>query len=169
MYVQDYDETFPTSYELSGRWFELIDPYVKNKQAWVCPSWRSYRHKANVLQTYGWNIYGSLTANQTVKGIALKTNKNGMGYYYDGIYTYTGERLKLSEIPFPAETINIGDEPLSDNPNWAGGWRGYLYCNSIAMLSTAHNGGANYGFVDGHAKWVTPEAVVSQKLGDVWK
>ena len=169
MYVQDYDEMFPTAYERNGRWYTLIDPYVKNKQAWVCPSWQSYRHNVNLLQTYGWNIYGSQTADQTINGILVRRYENGMGYYYNGIRTYTGNRLKLSEIPYPAETINIGSEPQSDRADWAGGWRGYLYCHSIAMLSTVHNGGGNYGFVDGHAKWVKPETVLSQKLGNVWK
>ena len=153
MYIADYDDTFCLGQNYDSgdgtayRWYVLIDPYVKNKQAWVCPSWRSYRHLSSILQTYGWNIASG-----------------GMGYYDLSPNTYTGERLKLSEIPRPAETINIGDEPVSDDASLAGGWRGYLSASTLSRLPTTHNGGGNYGFVDGHAKWVAPDAVIADRL-----
>jgi prepilin-type N-terminal cleavage/methylation domain-containing protein/prepilin-type processing-associated H-X9-DG protein len=152
MYVQDYDETFPLAQNADAgggtayRWYYLIDPYVKNKQSWVCPSWRSYRHYSTVLQTYGWN-----------------TATNGMGYYNLVPRTWTGRRLRLSEIPKPAETINIGDEQLSDDPALAGGWRGYLAAGTLSRLPTTHNEGGNYGFIDGHAKWLLPTTVISNE------
>ena len=156
MYIQDYDETFPLALnsESTGtayRWYNLIDPYIKNKQIWVCPSWRSHRTYDTLLQTYGWNVYA-----------------NGMGYYDLGPRTYTGTRLALAAIPKPAETINIGDEMVSDNPSLGGGWRGYLGW-SLSQLPTTHNEGGNYGFVDGHAKWLTPAAVESDRLLEVNK
>jgi prepilin-type N-terminal cleavage/methylation domain-containing protein/prepilin-type processing-associated H-X9-DG protein len=157
MYIQDYDETFclaqndDTGSGTAYRWFSLIDPYVKNKQIWVCPSWRSIRSSSSLLQTYGWNIHS-----------------NGMGYYNLSTRTYTGARLSLAEIPKPAETINIGDEQVSDDPSLGGGWRGYIGW-TVSRLPTTHNEGGNYGFVDGHAKWLTPDAVGAARLLEVNK
>lgn len=149
MYVGDYDETFPLAQnDIAGggttkRWYTLIDPYVKNKQCWVCPSWKSYRHYSTILQTYGWN-----------------TATNGMGYYDVVPRTWTGTRLTLADIPYPAETINIGEETVSDDPALAGGWRGYLAAGTLSRLPVTHNDGGNYGFVDGHAKWLQPTTVI---------
>ena len=36
MYLQDYDEIYPTIH--SGAYFVLIQPYVKNREVWKCPS-----------------------------------------------------------------------------------------------------------------------------------
>ncbi|MBD3292214.1 MAG: prepilin-type N-terminal cleavage/methylation domain-containing protein, partial [Armatimonadia bacterium] len=46
MYVQDYDETLPGYYnpDLPGeanQWYEVIEPYVKNEQIFICPSAQS--------------------------------------------------------------------------------------------------------------------------------
>jgi prepilin-type N-terminal cleavage/methylation domain-containing protein/prepilin-type processing-associated H-X9-DG protein len=42
MYVQDYDETFPMSSYLASTcvasFYQVVDPYVKNKQVTLCPS-----------------------------------------------------------------------------------------------------------------------------------
>jgi len=158
MYIGDYDDTFPLAHnDDSGstallRWFHLIAPYVKNEQCWICPSWRSYRHRTDRLQTYGWNVA-----------------TNGMGYYNLTVRTWTGKRLKLSEIPYPAETINIGEETVSDDPDIAGGWRGYLAAGTLSRLPTTHNEGGNYGFIDGHAKWLLPDTVIANNYYSVNK
>src|ERR1051326_4729117 len=44
MYTQDYDECLPLSASTSAappyylNWHDIIDPYVKNKKVWLCPS-----------------------------------------------------------------------------------------------------------------------------------
>src|SRR5437763_14870133 len=43
MYLQDYDERFPLAATAPTpttflNWHHLVDPYVKNKQVWICPS-----------------------------------------------------------------------------------------------------------------------------------
>jgi prepilin-type N-terminal cleavage/methylation domain-containing protein/prepilin-type processing-associated H-X9-DG protein len=49
MYVQDYDETFPFAWGISGTWYFVLDPYIKssgvsqwdltgNNTVWHCPS-----------------------------------------------------------------------------------------------------------------------------------
>jgi len=152
MYIGDYDETFclASNYAAGTRWFTLIDPYVKNTQIWMCPSFK-HAYASSTRQSYGWNIYGGRTG-------------RGMGYYDGDVRTYTGLRLRLSEIPKPAETINVGDEP-----EWENGWRGYIYLSSLTGPATVHSEGGNYGFVDGHAKWVSQTAVYGNDLGTVWK
>ena len=146
MYVQDYDEMFclATNYAVWTRWYILIDPYVKNMDIYRCPSLLRTR-------SYGWNIYGG-------------PGGYGMGYYDGSPRTYTGSRLKLAEIPKPAETINVGDEAV-----WEDGWRGYIYLNSTTGPALVHNGGGNYGFIDGHAKWVEQRTVYGRDLGRVLK
>ena len=60
----------------------------------------------------------------------------------------------------PAETIQIGDNP--DAGMYGGGGR-YIYgptrvsppSDGIGNVSGRHNEGGNYGFCDGHAKWLS--------------
>jgi len=75
MYCQDYDETLPNAGPIWpqnakipifnagygwGMWVVLLDPYIKNRQVWVCPSGKdSYiGPKTDLIKVnYGYNEY----------------------------------------------------------------------------------------------------------------
>jgi prepilin-type N-terminal cleavage/methylation domain-containing protein/prepilin-type processing-associated H-X9-DG protein len=137
MYVQDYDEAFPPychyNYDTSSwtvRWYTLLEPYIKNKQVWICPSdnntsedWRSYGYNGYNLVTTVWNLKPANAA------------------------------LRLAELTNPSETIMAGETlenqyflyyPSQMNDNTLN-WR---------FTFSRHNDGANYSFCDGHAKWL---------------
>ncbi len=149
-YIQDYDERV-IPYSATGgsgawgfRWTELVQPYLKNQQVMACPSTR-------VWLSVGYNF---------------PMGSNGRS---------------LAEIPLPAQSpcfadvqgtnsaptppfqqaicyiVPTGAFPWADgrqlsNPavvgsTWAGNTSG-------CIRADRHNEGANYGFVDGHVKWL---------------
>lgn len=137
MYAQDYDERLvpsaitgnPSDYD---NWFELVQPYVKNTQVLICPSWSSY------TLGYGWN-YSPLTYNWQSPG----------GYIYGGV--------PLAMIAQPAETIMLADSGTHQLSG--GGWSsGMTYVITSArepdnyFVYLRHNETANVAFCDGHAK-----------------
>lgn len=86
MYTQDYDETLPGYYmpdspSSNDQWHEIIEPYVKNEQIFVCPS------DANANPGYGWNY----------RWISY-------GWRED-----PPSATKLAEIEYPAETVLMAD------------------------------------------------------------
>ena len=142
MYVQDYDERFPghgcvwnEPWGMSGRsetcYAAKIYPYTKNLQLFVCPSdptrWAAPGRSGNA---YGNNL-------QYIAGRAPRT---------------------IGEAMSPAETIWLADAE-----------RGYIRAPRCCGITTItplcaqapgvdnilyrHNEGANFAFVDGHAKW----------------
>ncbi|NLO06277.1 MAG: DUF1559 domain-containing protein [candidate division WS1 bacterium] len=144
MYAQDYDERTCRIYiGGSGRqfqhvtpngssrtgdyimWTELIFPYVKNIQVYDCPS-----------TSYKW------TGNYT------GTMDHGINQHIDG--------HALADIDSPSSTIQLADSHNSSTSS-----QSYYVQRTIQMLSgeprniipDRHNGGANFGFCDGHAKW----------------
>jgi prepilin-type processing-associated H-X9-DG protein len=132
-YAQDYDEVLPASFypgnPLGNRfWHEKIQPYVANTQVLTCPS------EATRAIGYGWNYdyigYGSSTS----------------------ITVYT-----LGDIAKPAETIMMADAGnyVIYRPTRYGSVPspGNVYYDYNAG-GLRHNGGANIGFLDGHAKWL---------------
>ena len=158
MYAQDYDERFcvlmiatdtqpaDTIGAYTGVhnwrgglwWMDLIFPYVKNKQVFLCPS------APDQFVSYGWNF-------------------DYLGYSSSsGSTSYT-----MAQVAKPAETVAICD---SNNP------AAYYYNRSSRFTSNSYNGwdpnnpsggaalrhneGANFGFADGHAKWVKGTTVV---------
>ncbi|MCE5240405.1 DUF1559 domain-containing protein [bacterium] len=167
-YVQDYDEVYPCNYMsaafVSGapggkewyyiKWYDVIQPYTKNVNVFYCPSYRgaqdgwddSYVTRSGVSLDrlgYGWNV-GSWTTWNAVG------DWGGMGdHVAAGSTIWTV--VSLADVPVPSETVLVGE--LADSritflaePYWASGeWD---YCG------TPHNQGANFGFVDGHAKWL---------------
>jgi prepilin-type N-terminal cleavage/methylation domain-containing protein/prepilin-type processing-associated H-X9-DG protein len=168
MYVQDNDEILPYAfmdYDPTGnygcyaKWYWVIQPYMKSLQLLRCPSdktpqldWGLKRCDGTfadpVYNSYGWN-YPHMP--------------------YRPVYAAgTG----LATYEFPAETLVFAHSQCN------GGWcRSYVYCpvdwapGVISWVPTngitdAHNGGSMIGFLDGHAKWMSLDAVIR---GDVAK
>jgi len=142
-YVQDYDETFPKAQHApsgANNWYDVIAPYCKNTQILRCPSLQL--NGGGTTTGYGWNI-GRATS-----------YTDGMGYYQGD-----GQNCRsLGEVTMPAETFLLGD--IS---NYSGNIRYLLWSSgSNTFQSNAHNGGGNYAFVDGHAKFMSRESVFGQ-------
>jgi prepilin-type N-terminal cleavage/methylation domain-containing protein/prepilin-type processing-associated H-X9-DG protein len=135
MYAQDYDERFGGAYHYNaGYWWQVLDPYVKGDALRICPT--------DKRQDPGYGI-----------------NWRGFGYYIghptrhgQGNYIYDG--LPMAKIEHPAEYVIMGDSYDSTaSPRM---YRHYLYveANDYPDRFGRHNGGNNFGFADGHAKWI---------------
>lgn len=153
MYAQDYDETYPMSYQdiSSGAgsaaqipltWPNRIQPYIKNTQLYKCPS---DSRPANVdfagcrpiLQSYCWNR-------------RLGMDLVDWGYY---------DVVSMGDVVAPAQCAMLWDDSSDwltmgyggrfntlDSPDWAGDF-------DPEVLQGRHNGGDNFMFADGHSKW----------------
>ena len=142
-YAQDYDEFLCVPYPLpfapflwwnGGLGDGVFAPYVRNSGIFVCPS------RAQLALSYGISVHD-------------------MGYYY-GSY----EAKSLGQITNPANTIYLGDNDTWRPINTLYSENQYLYGAgtygaNYFMMSMRHNGGGNYAFVDGHAKWLSQQAV----------
>ena len=165
MYLQDYNEVVLPRYsacpstgpaaapDAPSLWTNTIQPYVANKQIFICPS--------STKSAYGdtWNTRSAVSAgyNQTISG-----------WYYttpDGC----GRMIlpTLSSIQYPAKNVMFAD---SVPGALADGYRGYLFGNtalnapynssSAGSLGARHAQGTNLTFFDGHAKWFSGASVL---------
>jgi len=147
-YAQDYDECLPPQYWNGRYWAQLIRPYVKNDQIFICPSDRSYYATPGV-GLYGGNTYGLQYA---PVGVSASTNNGGVA---------------LALVRYPAETLMVGDMDGSGNgicyPR-----EDFVPASGYGVPSNRHNGGGNWAYVDGHAKWIaqqsTPYSVGGQRM-----
>jgi prepilin-type N-terminal cleavage/methylation domain-containing protein/prepilin-type processing-associated H-X9-DG protein len=160
-YTQDYDEKLPlwfadldgvtpspnafnSTTTLAGQpgqdqgWAELLQPYLKSKQIFQCPS-------------------------ETTAPGADGSNVNYTDYMFNGDiagnYGVAGG-LSLAAIEFPTKTVLNADAPSQHSAS--------IFGNNWAWQATPpgtndyyhrHLDGANISFVDGHVKWLKPEAV----------
>jgi len=146
-YAQDYDEILPYASSWTWGdgtvryWWQYLDPYMKNTQLMQCPSYRG------VTQGYGWNY-------------------QNFGYRSSAGTYYNSPGRSLGAIVVPAETFLLGDNPDSGLYGAGGiyiyGPTQYIPDGStatddpaLANVAKRHNGGGNYGFCDGHSKWVS--------------
>lgn len=154
MYVQDYDEFMPPYFSTGVRgpelpvlpgttlyWMDILNPYVKNWQIFICPSGGSY---AGTNQAY----VGSYGAN-----------------YLLWTHWGTAFRTSIGEIEKPAETICVA-ESVSYLTQWdpgipssGGGYWG--------QLSSRHNEQNNVLFFDGHAKSLAHTVIAPESA--MWK
>jgi prepilin-type processing-associated H-X9-DG protein len=154
-YEQDYDETFvpystnpPTYTGYPGwpgagwmPWVMLIQPYMKNFQAVVCPSDTS--SPVAPIPSYCYNHFNAGGWNGTCAGFS----GNGPGNGSSG----GAVSQPLAAAVSPAQTIQLAEcsdywefwvvAPHLDSPNTNGG-----------IPYHRHNGMGNYLFCDGHAK-----------------
>jgi prepilin-type N-terminal cleavage/methylation domain-containing protein/prepilin-type processing-associated H-X9-DG protein len=153
MYAQDYDETFckAVNFDTAGKWvywYQLIAPYIAGStissssgtaKVFMCPSLK--KNTGNDTDGreskygYGWNIgTGTVPA-------------DGMGYFAGDTDPY----VQMSKVSTPSEVILLGDISLyGTNTSYLMWWAA-----DKGRTPSLHNGGANYGFVDGHVKWMS--------------
>jgi len=158
MYSQDYDDMvlphcFRDFSNPSGSvyayWFEMAMPYVKNAQVFICPSHRGAVGGHSFVGSYGY----------ICDGFSLDpADPNYSGLPYGGIYS-------MAELHYPAEMIMLGESQKATcrvcpeyhthtfPPVWA--------------VQKRHQGGSNYLFYDGHAKWCRYEQTLTPR--NMWQ
>jgi prepilin-type N-terminal cleavage/methylation domain-containing protein/prepilin-type processing-associated H-X9-DG protein len=146
-YTQDNDERLPPAIESNQTpvfyWFNGLDPYVNSLQVYICPSdskhtaQAAYRYANGI--SYGWNVYG-------------------LNYYFGTKYIgYHNGGIPLAAIDAPSETVMLGDN-RDDSPN---AWGIHYNSPGYYPIGARHLEGANFAFVDGHAKWFKIPSVIT--------
>lgn len=169
MYTQDYDESFPLAATATAtgflNWHHLTDPYVKNKQVWVCPSMTLPIRDGlgNLVCHYGFNSY-YLNTGINVANIYSLNNAPG---------------VTLAAVNDPTRTVMLADcrgidgyltpDHLSTYllpPSQPPGGGGVDYWG---RPDPRHTQGLAVGLLDGHAKWFrTSGFYVGQTPTDDW-
>lgn len=157
-YVQDYDETYVMGYNTptTDYWFDVIQPYIKSDQIFVCPS-------ATITTSPRTGNYG---ANR----LALPVT-NGS----------TNPPMKAAAFTAPASTYMIFDSgnyvllpsqvlsPASST-SYMPGTKNYLASTAPDPSNSSyvddytegrHFGGVNIAYADGHVKWLSAAVVVA--------
>ena len=152
-YRQDYDERMPGSWTGGGaaypgiyQWPWCLAPYMKNWQVFVCPSDPSRNAivaaadpRNNVSFGYGTNVA-----------------------YYNG----SGVAGVAANHPMGKADAEIGDVSgtivVFDNAGFERGWADAASQGgtTAASLQPRHSDGLNFGFYDGHVKWMQPTAAL---------
>ena len=169
MYTQDYDETFPLAATATPQgflnWHHLTDPYVNNKQVWVCPSADLPIRDGlgSLVCHYGFNTY-YLNAGVNVFNIYSLNNAPG---------------VTLAAVADPTRTVMLADcrgingyqtpshlstylLPPSQPPGSAG-------ANYWGRPDPRHAQGVVVELLDGHAKWFPTRGFYSgQTPPDAW-
>lgn len=143
-YAQDYDETMPSARpqylacaaDSVAFWFHVVTPYIKNTQIYLCPSQNNGGNPA-CARFFPWARTMNVVNNY---GINCRFGTSG--------------GVKMSTMTAPANVYYMC-EPNNGGPGW---WRGFLGANSTcaanAYYRETHNGGNNFGYADGHVKWI---------------
>ncbi len=151
MYAQDHDElvcmaTMGTNYtDVDYMWFNVIGPYTKNAQIYICPSRR------DVTQCSGGYVWNALGGSFGSGGGPW----NGFGLMPSMTYTATGWVISDGDVTYPSETVIVADT-LKVGLGYYDTWHGFAL-NAAAFpqnLPDHHNDMGNYAFYDGHVKSV---------------
>ena len=176
-YVQDYDERLVgVRYTSTGPyWMDILQPYLKSEQIFNCPSSDLKWTAGSGTVSYAYNV--------------MYTSGGTAGDGYDTTppsgYFNTDWGLHMARIETPSETVLFGDGGGSYMVYAASKSSGTSQAvanltqpypagtsyPSIGRVSSAsqiflgrHFEGANYVFVDGHAKWLKMSSA-AQKNG----
>jgi prepilin-type N-terminal cleavage/methylation domain-containing protein/prepilin-type processing-associated H-X9-DG protein len=162
MYVQDYDERLPgTAINAPGCG---VDPQVGGLSHWVpggrpnaYPQW-SVEKGAIYPYLKNAQVYRCPSdSNGAVRSKGLSYSMNG----------WLSQHLSLAAVDTPADIIMLIDEgeTVDDGffvPYWCPQGTD-ASCVQINKPSFYHSGGANFNFLDGHAKFATRDAMSNVK------
>jgi prepilin-type processing-associated H-X9-DG protein len=170
MYSEDWDGKFPVSVVTTWPgnadavfcdWFSGLTPYVGNTQVFQCPSFMS-----------GDGVTFPITGTSPIQYVKVDYLINGCCSHgeSESLFSQPSSQIAFAERqsgyydldyhPFDAviNGVNEGMDPPPWNLTTAqynnGSYVPGITTGTNAISSDRHNGGANYGFIDGHAKWM---------------
>jgi prepilin-type N-terminal cleavage/methylation domain-containing protein/prepilin-type processing-associated H-X9-DG protein len=198
MYAQDYDETIipwevvnrnisTLDVQLQGVWTTTIQPYVKNTQILLCPSF-SDANTANAMNqpdcdgagsSVGWAPPGTTGGPKNDGylahyGVAFHTTfgsctpSDPHAYYPGSDYSF---QETLSSVVESARTANIGDSfTIIRNSGASPGGKRISTAFGCEARFRHKNSGGNFSFLDGHSKYITlnPERHLKQDGTGCW-
>ncbi len=129
MYTTDWDEYLPTGERITSTWwYDIIQPYLMNRQIYTCPSWRG--------SSLGYGINSCMMCPH---------------------WCPHTEWPNLAEIERPADILFVADSiswiSCAFMVAWANGCAAMCDPTVRVPANTRHNEGSNILFCDGHAKW----------------
>jgi prepilin-type processing-associated H-X9-DG protein len=152
MYLQDYDGMYPFSWFGEYGFDVALHPYIKNTGVWACPS--------NKLPPQTWPGYVKAGLGGLVRSYAM----NG-GVSTDQLRTPISE----SSITNPADTIMMLETTDTYKGTRGPDHETYIKTRNDVCYHVPfkiHQGGSNYVFCDGHAKWLRVESTWSMWRAD---
>lgn len=180
LYAQDYDERYPSFFSSRNpSWDQTIEPYlgitVKSTlkgSLLQCPSDSTTRVFSSCLPSFNAQIRSYSMAGNTLD----TTGTNPLGMMV-GVFVNTGVPVEnyyvgraLSAIPDVAATLFLVEKTTNNNIFATAGesWTSSPYDQTLQQPGCgepnaipAHFDGWNYLFVDGHVKWLKPEATIN--------
>jgi prepilin-type N-terminal cleavage/methylation domain-containing protein/prepilin-type processing-associated H-X9-DG protein len=156
-YTQDYDERLMGYYYSLGslgdvRWDEALEPYLKSKQIFACPS----DPRTGFMRSYSYP----------------RVNQSGNIWLGGGNGTPPAPPLLISRLEEPAETLLLAEMSVGQYSIYGSG-TDYIVSGpgDSTTLGTSnyyqnhyagakHFDGWNYLFCDGHVKWLMPEKTI---------
>ena len=177
-YAQDYDECMPyidsqtgndieawTNIEFdnpwhntgTGDWVVMIQPYIKSRQVFQCPS----------APRVGWN--GNWTRGQNAPSnscncsYVLNQSQVGAGRPIAGIIAPASKVILFDHGATNQVAQTVGAYRSSGFPRHWDDWNITGSGNSFNMDTEPHNNGRNCGFVDGHCKWLNTRQAMDQR------
>ena len=190
-YGQDYDERLPFAFSDTpdGSWDQYLQPYLGMKTIGVtasplvlrCPNDSYDRTNGSCAAYTSQELeYRSYSQPSKISGgvplfIAGARRDNTTGLVCSSCTTgYFNEGRNLAELPSVVTTLLLAENPgtrnrfrTSTGPVVAGpSSQGVQYAYSTPVtIPPIHFNGWNYLFVDGHVKWLSPEATVNPASG----
>jgi prepilin-type N-terminal cleavage/methylation domain-containing protein/prepilin-type processing-associated H-X9-DG protein len=151
MYCTDNDDNTPLNNTGCAvnpglDWSTEIYPYVNNYGIYLCPA--DPKPNGAGSGTSGGNPCGWA---MSYEKSSYTMNFTGKGKGGSGNSSWGGGNQTIECITYPAQRMIIAEYV---NPTGYG--LGYVGApNEQTAIPTWHNGGANMGFMDGHAKWMS--------------
>jgi prepilin-type N-terminal cleavage/methylation domain-containing protein len=172
MYTNDTDDAYPFCWGWSSQWLpwqQQVDPYVKNVPLWKSP-------------VDNWNRGTEDSDPGCINGAPTRGVTYSMAYDYPSFGNASGqwwgpegESCLMSvtcdaggaiatSVPQPATTLVVAPRPNWYH-QWCEGWAtevffNYGEFNMVGGGATMFNNGTNYGFAEGHAKFMTKDATL---------
>jgi len=160
MYLQDWDDIFPNSVTWKGKnpgadrdmtFADRLMPYIKNEGLWRCASdsnpHRVWDVATSIFSSYGGNYVVLAPWDYNPVPQPVIPEPADMVVFFE-------------ELTVPNGTAPHHGEQILSSQSWDTQW------NRITrpVAFPRHNGGSNYTFADGHAKWHRAEQTLTPKL-----
>ena len=203
MYLNDYDEMFPSRVTddptATGtaskaewanpwqRWFIKVDPYIKNRSVYACPSAKLVeiaRGVDGIIADYDTDCLGN-----DIRAGNIPFTCDWIGTEVSIGYNHELDSKRLAAVARTSDYVLCGDctnpfrphlSNFAFNDNCCGAcmcpdtwvypipWPADIQANGLAGQAQwveentmRHNGGGNLGFVDGHAKYFKGFAMIA--------